>query len=250
MKTKQRGVKISCVSFRVVPDPIVDLWRQGKLHDSAVKVWVCMQKLAYEHKGEIGFNLIQRYSGVGRATLSRALRQLTDIGLIQRDGHVYTVVFDQPSSKTKPTSSKMELPSSKMEPPSSKMELPSSKMEPPSSKMEPQLSSNRSREIKRDLERDLERYRESHGESPTPRSTLGPRFSCDSEGGASANSSIHISEEDLAVLAHRYGIYFPSVPDSLAVRVAIHALLNGNDERKAFALTLLHCLAHANRQWR
>ena len=92
MKTKRKGVKINCLTFRVLPDPVVDLWRNGKLHDSAVKVWVLMQRLAYEHKGEIGFTTIWRYCGVARATLAKALKQLMEHGLIRQDGQTYTLL--------------------------------------------------------------------------------------------------------------------------------------------------------------
>ena len=129
MKSKRRGVKINCQTFRVLPDPVVDLWRDGRLQDSSVKVWVLMQRAAYDCKGEVGFNTLQRYCRVGRATLSRALKQLTELGLIQRSGQVYTVVFDQPTSSI-------------MEPRSSTMEPTSSIMEPRSSTMEPNLNSN------------------------------------------------------------------------------------------------------------
>ena len=96
MKTKRKVVKINCLTFRVLPDPVVDLWREGKLHSTSVKVWVMMQRLAYEHKGEIGFTTIWRYCGVARATLAKALKQLMEHGLIRQDGQTYTVVFDQP----------------------------------------------------------------------------------------------------------------------------------------------------------
>jgi hypothetical protein len=117
MKTKRKGVKINCLTFRVLPDPVVDLWRDGKLHDSAVKVWVLMQRLAYDHKGEMGFTTIWRYCGVARATLAKALKQLIEHGLIRQDGQTYTVVFDQPrSSISEPTSSISEPTSSISEP--------------------------------------------------------------------------------------------------------------------------------------
>jgi DNA-binding MarR family transcriptional regulator len=93
MKTKRKGVKINCLTFRVLPDPVVDLWREGKLHNTSVKVWVMMQRLAHAHKDEITFTAIWRYCGVARATLAKALKQLMEHGLIRQDGQTYTVVF-------------------------------------------------------------------------------------------------------------------------------------------------------------
>ena len=224
MKSKRRGVKINCQTFRVLPDPVVDLWRDGRLQDSSVKVWVLMQRAAYDCKGEVGFNTLQRYCRVGRATLSRALKQLTELGLIQRSGQVYTVVFDQPTSSImEPRSSTMEPTSSIMEPRSSTMEPTSSIMEPRSSTMEPNLSSNSRGELRRHVD--------TIGESPeTPTARCAPsveRLSSSMKGEPSANSHIHISPEDLALLAQRYGIRFQRPPSPWAC-VMIRNLLDGD----------------------
>ena len=195
MKSKRRGVKINCQTFRVLPDPVVDLWRDGRLQDSSVKVWVLMQRAAYDCKGEVGFNTLQRYCRVGRATLSRALKQLTELGLIQRSGQVYTVVFDQPTSSI---------------------------MEPRSSTMEPNLSSNSRGELRRHVD--------TIGDSrktPTVRSAASlERLSSSNNGAQSADSShIHISPEDLALLAQRHNIHFQSPPSDVA-KVFIRNLLD------------------------
>ena len=67
----------------------------------------------------------------------------------------------------------------------------------------------------------------------------------DCRGVASADSFSHIniSEADLAVLAHRYGIDCSSISNSPAARVAIRALLSGDESKKEFALALLQVLA-------
>ena len=209
MKSKRRGVKINCQTFRVLPDPVVDLWRDGRLQDSSVKVWVLMQRAAYDCKGEVGFNTLQRYCRVGRATLSRALKQLTELGLIQRSGQVYTVVFDQPTSSI-------------MEPRSSTMEPTSSIMEPRSSTMEPNLSSN----SRGELRRHVDTIGDSR-ETPTVRSAASlERLSSSNNGAQSADSShIHISPEDLALLAQRHNIHFQRPPSDVA-KVFIRNLLD------------------------
>jgi hypothetical protein len=212
MKSKRRGVKINCQTFRVLPDPVVDLWRDGRLQDSSVKVWVLMQRAAYDCKGEVGFNTLQRYCRVGRATLSRALKQLTELGLIQRSGQVYTVVFDQPTSSI-------------MEPRGSTMEPTSSIMEPRGSTMEPNLSSNRGGE--------LWRHVDTIGDSPeTPpvrcAASLDSRVPI-TNGAQAANSHIHISDSDLALLAQRYNIRFQRPPSEVAC-VFIRNLLDLDDK--------------------
>jgi len=216
MKTKRKGVKINCLTFRVLPDPVVDLWREGKLCNTSVKVWVMMQRLAYEHKGEIGFTTIWRYCGVARATLAKALKQLMEHGLIRQDGQTYTVVFDQPrGSINEPTSSISEPSGSKSEP-------TSSKSEPTSSKSEPNLSSNRGGELRRHVD--------TIGESPeTPTARCAASLGIpvpSSNGEPSANSHIHISDDDLASLARRYNIHFQCPPSEPAC-VMIRNLLDG-----------------------
>jgi hypothetical protein len=231
MKTKRKGVKINCLTFRVLPDPVVDLWRDGILHDSAVKVWVLMQRLAYEHKGEIGFTAIWRYCGVARATLAKALKQLMEHGLIRQDGQTYTVVFDQPrgsiseptSSISEPTSSISEPTSSISEPTSSISEPTSSISEPTSSISEPNLSSKSRGELRRHVD--------TIGESPeTPTARCAASLGTavpSSKGEPSADSHIHISPEDLALLAQRYGIHFQRTPSPWAC-VMIRNLLDGD----------------------
>ena len=203
MKAKRKGIQIQCSTFRVIPDPVLDLWRDGRLHDSAVKVWVLMQRLAYEQKGEVGFNLICRYCGVGRTTLSRALKQLIEHGLIKRDGQVYTVVFDQKGSPTVVPASPTVVPTSPT--------------------VVPNLSSNSRGELRRHVD--------TIGESPeTPTArcaaSLG-RLSSSMKGEPSANSHIHISDSDLALLAERYGIRFQRPPSPWAC-VMIRNLLDGD----------------------
>jgi hypothetical protein len=226
MKAKRKGVKINCLTFRVIPDPVLDLWRDGKLHDSAVKVWVLMQRLAYEHKGEMGFATIWRYCGVARATLAKALKQLIEHGLIRQDGQTYTVVFDQPrGSKNEPTSSKNEPTSSISEPRGSISEPRGSISEPRGSISEPNLSSNRGGELRRHVDR----IGDSR-ETPTVRTgaSLG-RLSSSMNGAQSAGSHIHISPEDLALLAQRYGISFKRPPSDVAC-VFIRNLLDLGDK--------------------
>jgi len=223
MKTKRKGVQINCLTFRVIPDPVLDLWRDGKLHDSAVKVWVLMQRLAYEHKGEVGFTTIWRYCGVARATLAKAIKQLMEHGLIRQDGQTYTVIFDQPrGSKSEPRGSISEPTSSKSEPRGSISEPTSSKSEPRGSISEPNLSSN--------SRGDLRRRIDTIGESPeTPPVRSAPsvgRSSSSMSGAQSADSHIHISPEDLALLAQRYGIRFQRPPSPWAC-VMIRNLLSG-----------------------
>jgi hypothetical protein len=245
MKTKRKGVKINCLTFRVIPDPVLDLWREGRLHDSAVKVWVLMQRLAYEHKGEMGFTTIWRYCGVARATLAKALKQLIEHGLIRQDGQTYTVVFDQPrgsiseptssiseprgsiseptSSISEPRGSISEPTSSISEPRGSISEPTSSISEPRGSISEPNLSSNRGGDLRRHVDR--------IGDSPeTPTARCAPsvgRLSSSMVGEPSADSHIHISPEDLALLAQRYGIRFQRPPSPWAC-VMIRNLLNGD----------------------
>ena len=208
MKTKRKGVKINCLTFRVLPDPVVDLWREGKLCDTSVKVWVMMQRLAYEHKGEIGFTTIWRYCGVARATLAKALKQLMEHGLILQDGQTYTVVFDQPRGSIS-------------EPRGSISEPTSSISEPRGSISEPNLSSNSRGELRRHVD--------TIGESPeTP--TVRSAASLDtavpsSKGAQSADSHIHISDSDLALLAERHNIHFRRPPSDVA-KVFIRNLLD------------------------
>jgi hypothetical protein len=201
MKTKRKGVKINCLTFRVLPDPVVDLWREGKLCNTSVKVWVMMQRLAYEHKGEIGFTTIWRYCGVARATLAKALKQLMEHGLILQDGQTYTVVFDQPRGSIS--------------------EPRGSISEPTSSISEPNLNSNSRGELRRHVDTIGE-----SPETPTVRSAapLG-RSSSSMNGAQSADSHIHISPEDLALLAQRHNIRFQSPPSDVA-KVFIRNLLD------------------------
>jgi len=217
MKAKRKGIQIQCSTFRVIPDPVLDLWRDGRLHDSAVKVWVLMQRLAYEQKGEVGFNLICRYCGVGRTTLSRALKQLIEHGLIKRDGQVYTVVFDQKGSPTVVPASPTVVPTSPTVVPASPTVVPTSPT------VVPNLSSNSRGELRRHVD--------TIGESPeTPTArcaaSLG-RLSSSMKGEPSANSHIHISDSDLALLAERYGIRFQRPPSPWAC-VMIRNLLDGD----------------------
>ena len=210
MKAKRKGIQIQCSTFRVIPDPVLDLWRDGKLHDSAVKVWALMQRLAYEQKGEVGFNLICRYCGVGRTTLSRALKQLIEHGLIKREGQVYTVVFDQQGSPTVVPTSPTVVPTSPTVVPTSPTVVPNS-------------NSNSRGELRRHVD--------TIGESPeTPTArcaaSLG-RLSSSMKGEPSANSHIHISDSDLALLAERYGIRFQRPPSPWAC-VMIRNLLDGD----------------------
>ena len=222
MKTKRKGVKINCLTFRVLPDPVVDLWREGKLCDTSVKVWVMMQRLAYEHKGEIGFTTIWRYCGVARATLAKALKQLMKHGLILQDGQTYTVVFDQPrGSISEPRGSISEPTSSISEPRGSISEPTSSISEPRGSISEPNLNSNSRGELRRHVDTIGE-----SPETPTVRSAapLG-RSSSSMNGAQSADSHIHISPEDLALLAQRHNIRFQSPPSDVA-KVFIRNLLD------------------------
>jgi len=232
MKAKRKGIQIQCSTFRVIPDPVLDLWRDGRLHDSAVKVWVLMQRLAYEQKGEVGFNLICRYCGVGRTTLSRALKQLIEHGLIKRDGQVYTVVFDQKGSPTVVPTSPTVVPASPTVVPTSPTVVPASPtvvpasptVVPTSPTVVPNLSSNSRGELRRHVDTIGE-----SPETPTVRSaaSLG-RSSSSNNGAQSADSShIHISPEDLALLAQRYGIRFQRPPSPWAC-VMIRNLLDGD----------------------
>ena len=224
MKTKRKGVKINCLTFRVLPDPVVDLWREGKLCDTSVKVWVMMQRLAYEHKGEIGFTTIWRYCGVARATLAKALKQLMEHGLILQDGQTYTVVFDQPRGSIS-------------EPRGSISEPTSSISEPRGSISEPNLNSNSRGELRRHVDTIGE-----SPETPTVRSAASLERSSSSNNGAqSADSShIHISPEDLALLAQRYGIRFQRPPSPWACVIIRNVL---SDEGGEGQIAILRALA-------
>jgi len=230
MKAKRKGIQIQCSTFRVIPDPVLDLWRDGKLHDSAVKVWVLMQRLAYEQKGEVGFNLICRYCGVGRTTLSRALKQLIEHGLIKRDGQVYTVVFDQQGSPTVVPASPTVVPASPTVVPTSPTVVPTSPTVVPNS------NSNSRGELRRHVD--------TIGESPeTPTARCAPsveRLSSSMKGEPSADSHIHISDSDLALLAERYNIHFQRPPLLPWARMMIRDLLNGkgSEWQKATLLAL------------
>jgi len=177
---------------------------------------VLMQRLAYEQKGEVGFNLICRYCGVGRTTLSRALKQLIEHGLIKREGQVYTVVFDQQGSPTVVPASPTVVPASPTVVPASPTVVPASPT------VVPNLSSN----SRGELRRHVDTIGDSR-ETPTARcaASLG-RLSSSMKGEPSANSHIHISPEDLALLAQRYGIHFQSPPTSDWARSMIIDLLN------------------------
>jgi len=218
MKTKRKGVKINCLTFRVLPDPVVDLWRDGKLHDSAVKVWVLMQRLAYDHKGEIGFTTIWRYCGVARATLAKALKQLMEHGLIRQDGQTYTVVFEQPRGSIS------EPRGSISEPRGSISEPRGSISEPRGSISEPNLNSN----SRGELRRHVDTIGDSRETPPVRSAASLERLSSSMIGAQSADSShIHISPEDLALLAQRYGIRFQRPPSPWAC-VMIRNLLDGD----------------------
>ena len=238
MKTKRKGVKINCLTFRVLPDPVVDLWRKGKLCNTSVKVWVMMQRLAYEHKGEIGFTTIWRYCGVARATLAKALKQLMEHGLIRQDGQTYTVVFDQPrGSISEPRGSISEPTSSISEPRGSISEPTSSISEPRGSISEPNLNSNSRGELRRHVDTIGE-----SPETPTVRSAASLERSSSSNNGAqSADSShIHISPEDLALLAQRYGIRFQRPPSPWACVIIRNVL---SDEGGEGQIAILRALA-------
>jgi hypothetical protein len=216
MKAKRKGIQIQCSTFRVIPDPVLDLWRDGKLHDSAVKVWAMMQRLAYEQKGEVGFNLICRYCGVGRTTLSRALKQLIEHGLIKREGQVYTVVFDQPTSPTVVPTSPTVVPTSPTVVPTSPTVVPTS------TTVVPNLSSNRGGELRRHVDTNGDSR-----ETPTARCAASLNTAVPSSNGEpSAGSHIHISDSDLELLAQRHGIRFQSFPSPWAWRI-IRDLLDG-----------------------
>jgi len=223
MKAKRKGIQIQCSTFRVIPDPVLDLWRDGKLHDSAVKVWALMQRLAYEQKGEVGFNLICRYCGVGRTTLSRALKQLIEHGLIKREGQVYTVVFDQQGSPTVVPTSPTVVPTSPTVVPTSPTVVPTSPtVVPTSPTVVPNSNSNSRGELRRHVD--------TIGESPeTPTARCAPsveRLSSSMKGEPSADSShIHISDSDLALLAERHNIHFQRPPSDVA-KVFIRNLLD------------------------
>jgi energy-coupling factor transporter ATP-binding protein EcfA2 len=223
MKAKRKGIQIQCSTFRIIPDPVLDLWRDGRLHDSAVKVWVLMQRLAYEQKGEVGFNLICRYCGVGRTTLSRALKQLIEHGLIKREGQVYTVVFDQQGSPTVVPASPTVVPASPTVVPASPTVVPASPIVVPAS---PTVVPNLNSKSRGELRRHVDTIGESP-ETPTVRSAASlERLSSSMNGAQSAGSHIHISPEDLALLAQRYGIRFQRPPSPWAC-VMIRDLLNG-----------------------
>jgi energy-coupling factor transporter ATP-binding protein EcfA2 len=224
MKAKRKGIQIQCSTFRVIPDPVLDLWRDGKLHDSAVKVWALMQRLAYEQKGEVGFNLICRYCGVGRTTLSRALKQLIEHGLIKREGQVYTVVFDQPTSPTVVPTSPTVVPTSPTVVPTSPTVVPTSPtVVPTSPTVVPNLNSNSRGELRRHVD--------TIGESPeTPTARCAASLGTvvpSSNGEPSADSHIHISDSDLASLARRYDIRFQRPPKQWACKL-IRELLDGD----------------------
>jgi hypothetical protein len=183
-----------------------------------------MQRLAYEHKGEIGFTTIWRYCGVARATLAKALKQLMEHGLIRQDGQTYTVVFDQPrGSIIEPRGSISEPTSSIIEPRGSISEPTSSIIEPRGSISEPNLSSNSRGELRRHVD--------TIGESPeTPTARCAASLGTpvpSSKGEPSANSHIHISDSDLALLAERYNIHFQCPPSLPWARMMIRDLLNG-----------------------
>jgi hypothetical protein len=242
MKAKRKGLQINCLTFRVIPDPVLDLWRDGKLQDSAVKVWVLMQKLAFEQKGELGFTTIWKYCGVARATLAKALKQLMEHGLIRQDGQTYTVVFDQPrgsisephgsiseprGSISEPHGSISEPRGSISEPHGSISEPRGSISEPHGSISEPNLSSN----SRGELRRHVETIGESR-EAPTVRPAAPLERLSSSNGGAqSAGSHIHISPEELALLAERHGIRFQRPPSKVAC-LFIRNLLDLDDKDK------------------
>ena len=215
MKTKRRGMIIDCHTFRVVPDPVLDLWRDGKLHSSSVKVWLLMQRAAYDFKGEINFTTLQRYCKVGSATLSRALQQLVELGLVQKSGQVYSVVFNKPSS-TEATTSIMKAATSTVE-------ATTSIMKAATSTVEADLSSNSPGELRIHIDTEGDSR-----ETPPVRCAASlERLSTTTNGAQAADSHIHISSEDLALLAQRYGIRFAKPPSPWAA-VIIRDLLSGN----------------------
>jgi len=147
------------------------------------------------------------------------------------------VVFDQPTSSImEPRSSTMEPTSSTMEPRSSTMEPTSSIMEPRSSTMEPNLNSNSRGELRRHVD--------TIGESPeTPTARCAASLGIpvpSSNGEPSANSHIHISDSDLALLAQRYGIRFQRPPSPWAC-VMIRNVLS--DEGGEGQIAILRALA-------
>jgi len=238
MKAKRKGIQIQCSTFRVIPDPVLDLWRDGKLHDSAVKVWALMQRLAYEQKGEVGFNLICRYCGVGRTTLSRALKQLIEHGLIKREGQVYTVVFDQQGSPTVVPTSPTVVPTSPTVVPTSPTVVPTSPTVVPTS---PTVVPNSNSNSRGELRRHVDTIGESP-ETPTVRSAASlERLSSSNNGAQSADSShIHISHEELALLAQRYGIRFQRPPSPWACVIIRNVL---SDEGGEGQIAILRALA-------
>jgi hypothetical protein len=91
--------------------------------------------------------------------------------------------------------------------------------------MEPNLSSNRGGELRRHVD--------TIGESPeTPTARCAPsvgRLSSSMKGEPSADSHIHISDSDLALLAQRYNIRFQRPPSDVAC-VFIRNLLDLDDK--------------------
>ena len=234
MKSKRRGMIIDCQTFRVVPDPVLDLWRDGKLHDSSVKVWLLMQRAAYDFKGEINFTTLQRYCKVGSATLSRALKQLIELGLVQKSAQVYSVVFNKPSSTEvaastdeattsimKASASIMKAATSTVKVGTSTMKAATSTVKVDASTVKADLSSNSPGELRIHIDTEGDSR-----ETPPVRCAASPVSLSPSTNGAQAASSIHISPEDLALLAQRYGIRFAKPPSPWAA-VIIRAVLNG-----------------------
>ena len=211
MRNKRKGININTRTFRVVPDAMVRQWWQRELDATTIMVWTSLQLIAVD-TGRTTFTEIARTCRISKSTLSNSIRKLIECGLLQRTEKGFTVVFEPEEAEA----------GSKIEPSGSKIEPSGSKIEPSGSKIEPQLSSNRPGELKRDIE--------SHGDSretPTPRCAASPVSSSSSnKGGASADSHIHISPEDLALLAQRYGIRFARQPSPWAA-VIIRTVLNG-----------------------
>ena len=208
MRNKRKGIDISTKTFRVLPDDLVKMWWTRELDAIELMVWLSLQLIAVE-KGRATFTEIHRICRVSRAKLSASLKKLQELGLLVRNDNSFVVVYEPRGSQNEPVGSRNE--------------PRGSQNEPVGSQNEPQLSSNRRGELKRDIE--------SHGDSretPTPRCAASlERLSSSNGGGASADSHIHISDSDLALLAQRYGIHL-SNPVSEPVAVMIRGLLNGN----------------------
>lgn len=114
MRQARKGLRLQCTTFRVVPDEVLRMQQQGVIKPITLVIWLQLQRFAVEQCRPVRFRELAQYARVSRSTLSAALREMIQYGLITKieDGEypLYAVEFSSSGSKIEPRGSKIEPP--------------------------------------------------------------------------------------------------------------------------------------------